>query len=1035
MKFLIFLLAAVAGMSLHALEPQAGAELRPDGSLKIGDALLDISVADSAWRFQTNREWRERTLQGGQEFRRITGRVTVDGITGTVSCEWRKTAPGRWRFTGNCDFPADISTPALSATLSLPLPVGGLQIDGRSVPVPGSFRGQVLAAESDARSVTVDLAGGVRLVFSGELRVYVQDSRRWGNNLSLRFYFTPARGSFRRARCEFELAVLPPAVHPVSLEQAANRTFADRDGSGWTGQGSGNDFSAMTAGRCEVSGIPFCVAGKGAVVVGRSAPPQVELQLPGKTAGAINLLHASAFTPEAGAVLGYLDVTDADGSRESIPVRAGIDCDNWHLTMSRPNAVIAVSRENGAAEVGLYASSFPLRKRNPVSMVFRSARPDVFWMVAAATQSDRPVRFSAAGERPFTAAPDRRWFPCRFERRIAAGSPLDFSAALDAPAGKYGRVTAAPDGRFHFSDRPGKSIRFFGVNLCNDANFPDHETARELAEYLARAGYNAVRFHHHDDGLTDRGAAGSAVLNRENLDRLDYLFARLKERGIYVTTDLYTSRPFHPGDGLSDAKFHNRPLMKALLAIDPAAMENWKQFARRWMEHVNPYTGIAWGQDPALVTLNLVNEEPLVNVWASTPETAARYREKFAQWKRLRNANEEDFPRFLQELQANVLDEQLRFVREELRIAVPLTSLNCNTTMSLTLLRDRFDVVDNHQYFAHPSFPVSPWSLPHRYDQSSPIRRSAVLPRLLMPTRIFGKPFIVTEFNYCNPNIHRAAGGPLLGAYASLQDWAGLWRFAWSHNAENLRSLRDGAAFDAVNDPMQQLGDRIIHALFLRGDMEPAAEKISMAVPDGEAERSVFQGFPDDFSLLGLYSQIGSHAAGRPLPADVKLYRPGMRPVSGDRRIRLDPAAGTFAVATPLTEAVTLPQGTLAAGKLRICDASTFMTVAAVSLDRKPLPESRSILLIHLTNFTATGTGFGNRERTLLRHWGKMPLLIERGTARVELAGAAPWRVAALAGDGTGVGTVEGEFAGGVFRFNIDNCGFPGGVSAYHLTR
>lgn len=68
---------------------------------------------------------------------------------------------------------------------------------------------------------------------------------------------------------------------------------------------------------------------------------------------------------------------------------------------------------------------------------------------------------------------DRNWKPFRFSKTIAKGSPLDFSASLDAPAGKYGFVRSSANGEFVFENAPEKKIRFFGTNVCMGANFPD----------------------------------------------------------------------------------------------------------------------------------------------------------------------------------------------------------------------------------------------------------------------------------------------------------------------------------------------------------------------------------------------------------------------------------------------------------------------------------------------------------------------------------------------------------------------------------
>ncbi|MPN47289.1 hypothetical protein SDC9_194891 [bioreactor metagenome] len=127
--------------------------------------------------------------------------------------------------------------------------------------------------------------------------------------------------------------------------------------------------------------------------------------------------------------------------------------------------------------------------------------------------------------------------------------------------------------------------------------------------------------------------------------------------------------------------------------------------------------------------------------------------------------------------------------------------------------------------------------------------------------------------------------------------------------------------------------------------------------------------------------------------------------------------------------------GAVAAGTLRVRDASCFQTVAAISLDDKTIAESGSVLVIQLTNLSNTGLLFGNETKKLVTKTGKLPLLIFKGSATVELASSRTYKVTALTSDGAPYGPVEGSYKDGVFRFKADTTLFPGGVMAYHLTR
>jgi hypothetical protein len=193
----------------------------------------------------------------------------------------------------------------------------------------------------------------------------------------------------------------------------------------------------------------------------------------------------------------------------------------------------------------------------------------------------------------------------------------------DAPAGKYGWLKNS-GGRFEFEKLPGVGQRFYGVNLVGTANFPDHELADALVARFKRLGYNTIRIHHHD---------GDWFASDDNKDRLDYLIARAIEKGMYITTDLYVSRPVKWRDiGIDRAGEMDKSLYKTYIPLHDAAFRDWAEHSRSFLEHVNPYTGRAYKDEPGMPFVVLVNEGKLYMGWGSAkkmsdPVVVAAWRE------------------------------------------------------------------------------------------------------------------------------------------------------------------------------------------------------------------------------------------------------------------------------------------------------------------------------------------------------------------------------------------------------------------------
>lgn len=476
---------------------------------------------------------------------------------------------------------------------------------------------------------------------------------------------------------------------------------------------------------------------------------------------------------------------------------------------------------------------------------------------------------------PVTIIAGEDWIPLQLELEIEPGSALDFSGMglQDAPAGKHGWLMTDADGRFVFEQQPDRPVRFYGVNLCFSAHYITHQQSDQLVDRLVRLGYNALRLHHHERELTEP-SEGRLRMNADKLDQLDYLVAACIRRGIYVTTDLYVSRPVDVAPFLPegvDARHDAMNRFKVLAALNPAAFENWKAFSRQWLEHVNPYTGRAYKDEPGLAWLALINEGNLtnfVNLAKDIPDyqrawnrwLLQRYRDRASladAWGPLLSDGQDpqrgnvpldgsvygqdrrarDLILFLTEVEHDFLIRATRFLREELGVKALLTNMNgwTNHVVSQRVRAD-MDYVDDHFYVDHPRWLEHSWRLPSRSDNTSPVAGGASGGRHLAFTRLLDKPFTVSEYNYSGPGRYRGVGGILTGAMGAIQDWDAIWRFAYSHNRDHLFQPGRMDYFNMVSDPLSQAAERASICLFLRGDMQPAPHRVAVLMTPNDLE-------------------------------------------------------------------------------------------------------------------------------------------------------------------------------------------------------
>lgn len=189
---------------------------------------------------------------------------------------------------------------------------------------------------------------------------------------------------------------------------------------------------------------------------------------------------------------------------------------------------------------------------------------------------------------------------------------LACGAAIAAPSKSSAFVDAHGVLRWTAS---GKEVALFGVNYTAPFAhaFRAHqrlgiapETAIDADVYhFARLGFDAYRVHVWDREISD--AEGNVVAN-EHVRAFDYLLAALKKRGIkIILTPLQFGNAGHPEAGVPLAGFTSKYGKQGSLEN----REAWpleERYLAQFVSHVNPYTGLAYKDDPDILAFEICNE-------------------------------------------------------------------------------------------------------------------------------------------------------------------------------------------------------------------------------------------------------------------------------------------------------------------------------------------------------------------------------------------------------------------------------------------
>ncbi|MEM2608641.1 MAG: hypothetical protein QXT87_05305, partial [Thermoproteota archaeon] len=526
-----------------------------------------------------------------------------------------------------------------------------------------------------------------------------------------------------------------------------------------------------------------------------------------------------------------------------------------------------------------------------------------------------------------------------------------------------------------------------------------------------------------------------------------------------------------------------------------------KEYAKQLLTHFNPYTGKTYAEEPAVAFIEIVNEQGLIHSWLGgvidkLPEVfKSRLRSKWnyylllkygstdglkSAWGSLREGEslergtveivssqdwvgrrktyaDSDWLEFLYRLEEDFFIRMRDFIREELgskALVIGTISSSCSPASVMS----KMDIVDTHAYWQHPQFPSTAWDPADWYVENKPMVNNPQDSTIvgLAVKNVLNKPHFVTEYGHPAPNMYDAEAVLTFATYAALQDWDGIFMFAYG-SRNNWNSSKIRGFFDIDQHPAHMAMLIPAHLVFIRGDVKPANKLITVRLTrDDEINllknRQVWAwGLPDAKHaglnpLVSLIHRVEVDVEGiefsnfSSIKISGSIYRSDTGEVTWDTS---DPSRGVIIANTSKSIALIGFSGgrKFALGTVIFEPGDSLLkgwsVLALSSLDDMDLEYCERALLVALGYVTNTGMGLKayGEDRGLLRwsgnnlsgievyngritcnaNWGSAPTLVEGVSVTISIKTNARVRVWALDNTGNRVREVQ-VFSNGFYK-------------------
>ena len=528
----------------------------------------------------------------------------------------------------------------------------------------------------------------------------------------------------------------------------------------------------------------------------------------------------------------------------------------------------------------------------------------------------------------FGSTANAEWRPVDMsDVQVKKGSALDLSPSFESgPAGKHGRLIVSKSGHLAFADSPDTPRRLLGFNglfitmqlLEKQAQGnPDPDfmkrSIEKLAELTKRQGYDIIR-PLVTDGYLMQGSSTDGEFNPVKLDNIDRLIAEMKKNGIYTYLTIAAYRV-----GLTDGKKawegRNEEKIKMYLG-DPETRGRWKLMAEKQLSHVNPYTGIAWKDDPAIAVIEFYNEQEmgklpeklvklsqdiygqlnakwrgwLLGKYKTAEAVASAWGEQgvstpgaFEKLEIPKDANKSglkaiDFGLFFNDLARAEMSWCEGIVRG-IGYKGLISQFNRSNQIFDSAVRwETSELISANAYYTGGSPEgLRPGA---RHDQRSSIERSANYWRdVVNATRFSDRPLMVTEYNHTFWNQYQHEGGLVFGAYSALQGFGAIMIHE-DPVAISVYDLTESHEDWIARTPIARANEFIAAHLFKRGDVSEAPHQVELQIPSQylnvkgnktvsseQSKVALMTGFSIAFPDLQRPSTLTS----KPRPADIAI--------------------------------------------------------------------------------------------------------------------------------------------------------------------